>query len=271
MRRADSMPMKPSSIRAALAVGALLGVAGSGSWVHAEERYQPLPVESRQAGDAQYQPVPSPEQSVRQPAVPANVQWELYSQLQQMQQEIQRLRGMVEEQAYQIEQINRQQRDRYIDLDQRISKLTGSGGQSTATTRPSDTAVSAQPANEKATYDQAIALMRERQFDTSIELLEKQLTTFPRGDYAANARYWLGELYMALTPPQLDTAKSHFVRLLSQFPQHAKVPDALFKLGSLYQQEGEPERAKVTLQKLVSEHPNHASARLARDALSRLP
>lgn len=249
-----------------LVIGMTLGSAAPVS----AERYQPLPVESRQAGDTQYQPVPTPNGGVQQPIVPANVQWELYSQLQQMQDELQRLRGMVEEQAYKIEQINRQQRERYIDLDQRISKL-GSAAASTPTTIPASAGAGQHQAiDEKATYDQAIVLMRERKFSESIQLLENLLVAHPQGGYAGNAQYWLGELYMANTPRQADTAKGHFVRLLSQFPEHAKVPDALFKLGTLYQEEGEKQRARVTFEKLVKEYASHPSARMARDALGKL-
>ncbi len=52
----------------------------------------------------------------------------LVSQMQQLQDEIRSLRGQIEEQGYQIEELKRRQRDQYLDLDQRISGGSGSAG-----------------------------------------------------------------------------------------------------------------------------------------------
>ena len=44
-------------------------------------------------------------------------------QIQQLQDEIRQLRGLLEEQSYELETIKRRQRDQYLDLDQRISEM----------------------------------------------------------------------------------------------------------------------------------------------------
>ncbi len=51
----------------------------------------------------------------------------LYNQLEALQQEVQTLRGMVEEQSNQLRRLQADQRDRYIDVDRRLSELTGAG------------------------------------------------------------------------------------------------------------------------------------------------
>ena len=61
---------------------------------------------------------------------------ELYYQLQLLQQEVMQLRGMVEEQDYQIRQLKEQSLERYLDLDRRLKE---GGGQGTATTQPGTT------------------------------------------------------------------------------------------------------------------------------------
>jgi tol-pal system protein YbgF len=262
--------MKPSKI-----IALCLFLAGSTSTGWAEN-YRPVPIETRTDSQIQYQPAPDPAGvTVHQPAVQGNLQWELYSQLQQMQEELRRLRGQLEEQAHQIDQMQRQQRERYLDLDQRISRLSAAGamtGTSSGADPSAATSVDAQAQilDEKATYDQAINLLRQKKFDESIRLLEQLLTSAPNGIYAGHAMYWLGELYMALTPKRMDVAKEQFIRLLSQFKDHTKVPDSLYKLASIYEQEGDKERAKVTVEKLLKEHPEHQAARLGRELLGRL-
>ncbi len=45
----------------------------------------------------------------------------IYNQLEALQQEVQTLRGRVEEQDYQIKRMQTEQRDRYLDIDRRLS------------------------------------------------------------------------------------------------------------------------------------------------------
>lgn len=52
----------------------------------------------------------------------------LYNQLESLQQEMQTLRGLVEEQANQIRRMQTENRDRYLDVDRRLSELSGAGG-----------------------------------------------------------------------------------------------------------------------------------------------
>ncbi len=47
----------------------------------------------------------------------------LYNMLESLQQEVQMLRGMVEEQGYQIRRMEAEQRDRYLDVDNRLSAI----------------------------------------------------------------------------------------------------------------------------------------------------
>jgi tol-pal system protein YbgF len=52
---------------------------------------------------------------------------DLVLQIQQLQNEVRMLRGQIEDQAHQIETLQRRQRDQYLDLDQRIGELRGDG------------------------------------------------------------------------------------------------------------------------------------------------
>lgn len=47
----------------------------------------------------------------------------LYNQLEALQQEVQSLRGLVEEQGNQIRRMQTEQRDRYLDIDRRLSEM----------------------------------------------------------------------------------------------------------------------------------------------------
>lgn len=53
---------------------------------------------------------------------PTSVQGELFMQLQQMQDELARLRGTLEEQQNQIQQLKQESLERYQDLDRQIGR-----------------------------------------------------------------------------------------------------------------------------------------------------
>lgn len=72
----------------------------------------------------------------------------LYNQLEALQQEVQTLRGMVEEQSNQIRRLQTEQRDRYIDIDRRLSELSGTAavGGAPQTVLPGVSAITPIPA-----------------------------------------------------------------------------------------------------------------------------
>ena len=68
-----------------------------------------------------------------------SLQWQLYQQVQQLQQEVRDLRGQLEVQANIIERMKQDARSRYLDLDQRITDLKNRPQPEVANTTPSTT------------------------------------------------------------------------------------------------------------------------------------
>ncbi|WP_164880816.1 tol-pal system protein YbgF [Aestuariirhabdus litorea] len=231
--------------------------------------------------------VPSASPAASAPAQ-ARIQAEntLYYQLELLQQEVQTLRGMLEEQSHALRLMKQEQRDRYIDLDRRISQLSSAeptislpakspttvvppvipsnGGAAS----PAATTTTADPAVEKQAYDDAFALIKERKFDQAIIALNAFVDSYPQGDYAANAQYWLGEVYLATN--QAGPARTAFEKVLSDFPNHRKAPDASYKLGRMYHSLGDVEAARRYFQQTVERFPGSSSAKLSREYLQKL-
>jgi TolA-binding protein len=91
---------------------------------------------------------------------------------------------------------------------------------------------------------------------------------YPSGDYAGNAHYWLGELYL-LDGDSERGRRSISKRLLGAVWRQPRVPDAMFKLGRIYHQEGDTARARDILDRVVNEYAGSDSTapRLAREYL----
>jgi tol-pal system protein YbgF len=223
--------------------------------------------------DAEFDYKPAASTSAASSGVPSS-NWDTYSQMQQMQQEIQTLRGTVEQLSNELELMRKQARERYLDLDTRINQLRGGSAAAVPVAAGGEAAESVAPASasadDKTLYDQASDLRRQQKFDESIAVMEDLLKRSPDGMYAPYCEYWLGEMYMVVKPVQLDKAKAHFITLIGNHGDHVKVPDAMYKLGKLFASQGEKAKAKATLNELVKKHPDKPAANLAKDLLKTL-
>ncbi len=215
--------------------------------------------------------------------------WELYEQLEQLQQEVQQLRGAVEQQAYRLDILQQQQKKQYLDLDHRLNTLRqsthtegstvgrGADGAEDAQRQgdPDGTGLvstlsEAQFKEEKARYQAANKLIQNRQLREAEEAFKQLLIEFPDGAFAAYAHYWLGEVYMALPEQPFDLAQEHFETVLEEYPNHPKEGATLYKMGKLYHLKGDREKAILLLNKAVNLDPSSRVSDLARRYLEHI-
>ena len=198
---------------------------------------------------------------------------ELFYMLQQLQGDVRRLQGEVEEQRHQADRLKQQGRDRYIDLDQRVLKLTAAQQQAqvAASSAPAPSSVQAkdyrQPsAEENKAYNSIVDLIRnQKKYDQAITQIYEFLDTYPEGDLTVNAYYWLGEVY--LVKPQLEQAKQAFSIVATRFADHRKAADSMYKLGVTLDRLGEKEEAGQRMQTVVKNYPDSSAAKLAQSYL----
>lgn len=177
---------------------------------------------------------------------------DMFIQMQQLQQEVQALRGIVEQQNYELETLKQQRKDDYVDLDRRISALQTSGAASApayATNPAADVSAPVAAGAEKDSYDAAYQLLDQNRKDEAITAFTRHINRFPDGEYTGNAYYWLGLIQS--TQGQLTAAQEHFTLLLKKFPDHRKVPDARFALGKVYFQQGKKAEARKIIQEVA--------------------
>ena len=260
--------------------------------------------------DTAAQSNPSPQSMQADPVTPVtvdlatnagntNANAQIFDLVEMLQQEVQQLRGQVEELNYNLGRLKEDQKQRYLDLDRRIVSLSTAApvtkesrvaSVTDQTTQPKivvsqvkviSTAVPVGPATETSTtetqtlagqapndpeaakiaYKAAYALIRKRQFDASIVALLAFVKNFPQSDLVGNAYYWLGEVYMVQGDASLAVVSFEYV--ISKFPQHRKIPDALYKAGVAYQNTGNVDKANQLLQRVLAEYPESSAARLA--------
>ncbi len=208
------------------------------------------------------------------PAGSSQATAELFYMIQQLQGEVRRLQGEVEEQRHLINRLQEQGRDRYIDLDQRILELSEK-----LASQPAETAAASSPAaagtapqmkeyrqpgaEERQAYEKILDLIRnQKKYDEAITRIYEFIDKYPEGDLTVNAYYWLGEGY--LVKPQLEQAKQAFTIVATRYADHRKAPDAVYKLGITQDRLGEKQDARRTMNKVLEDYPSSSAADLAR-------
>lgn len=213
-------------------------------------------------------------------AAPSSAQGMLFLQLQQMQEEIAQLRGMLEEQQNQIQRLQQEGLERYQDIDRRLSSGAAGVNQAAPAPTPSTAGAGApaasqaqagsqagDPEQEKLYYDAAFDLIKAKDFDKASQAFAAFLRKYPNSQYAGNAQYWLGEVNLA--KGDLQGAGQAFARVSQAYPQHSKVPDSLYKLADVELRLGNRDKAQGILRQVIAQYPNTSAAQLAQRQLNR--
>ena len=213
-------------------------------------------------------------------AVPLNRQQEVNSadsalmesllfQLQDLQSLVAEQRGIIEELSYQVQVLQQEQKERYVDLDRRIQQLqekVASGAvQAPAANLDQNDQAALTDEEILAEYNAAKALMLDKKFDESISKLAIFAKKYPEHPLTPNAWYWIGEIY--LVQRNSEQAKSAFERIVSDYGSHDKVPDSLYKLGVIAQQAADTATARDYFERIIETYPETQSAKLAKARL----
>ena len=202
----------------------------------------------------------------------------LLNQLDEQAQEIARLRGRVDELEYQFKRLTEMSQQRYLDLEQRVSGTSPAGENGQEVDAQTAAAVSggagsnASSANASSggdaqkDYENAFAKVQSRDFDGAIDAFESFVVDHGDSNLAANAHYWLAELYSA--QHQLDPSAQAFDTVISEFSQSSKVPDAMYKLGLVKARQGKAQESRKLLEELVRQYPDSKAGGMAKDFLA---
>lgn len=251
------------SWRNSLAVLALAG--GMVGAVHGQSSTGPLAVEDRSVGRDSGD---ESSQSNRDDAVML-----LMQELEQYQRETRNLRNQVEQLQHRLDQMQKAQRERYLDLDTRLNALA----EATTRDKPEESASSdgdqaessADPEADRQAYQSAKDKLLQRNFEAAAKSFETYLEDFPDGQFRPYAHFWLGEVYRNLSG-RAEDAREHFQVVVEDHSGHSKAPAAMYKLATLQADDGNVGEARVTLEKLRMEFPESREAELAARMLDEL-
>ncbi len=197
--------------------------------------------------------------------------------IRSLRDEIDALRGQIEQQNHALEMIKQRQRSLYQDMDRRINNIELSGSNN-ATVAPVPPPVSAaavpvvttagNDVEGKTDYSVAFGLLKEGKYQQSIAAFEKFIKDHPQSKYADNAQYWLGEANYVSR--EYKKALTNFQQLIAQFPDSSKIPGARLKIAYIYYELKNWSAAREALQHVITLYPNTTVAKKAKERLQRI-
>ena len=216
----------------------------------------------------------------------SNAQAQLMQQLQQQmsdnQRDIDALRGQIQQNTYQLNQVVERQKQLYQQIDSLSSASTSGGQQAAGSNAAADTGAAAtagaatstdsapaQTGDANSDYNAAVALILEKkQYDQAISALQAWVKRYPDSTYQPNANYWLGQLNY--NKGKKDDAAYYYATVVKNYPKSPKAAEALLKVGVIMQEKKDTAKAKAVFQQVIKLYPDTESAKQAQKRLSGL-
>jgi len=195
-------------------------------------------------------------------------------QLDELQNEVNELRGVTELHTHQLGQVLNRQRELYQELDRRVSEALKPANNVPAaimapTTSTGVTANYSTNLTENQAYDRAVNLvLKDKQYDKAIPEFQSFNQNYPDSSYAPNSHYWLGQLLF--NKAEFAQAKIEFTLVVEKFTASNKRSDAMLKLGMVEQKLNNNVAAKSWYQKVLAQYPESSVAQLAQSRLENL-
>jgi tol-pal system protein YbgF len=206
---------------------------------------------------------------------------ELSAQVDQLRAESQSLRGEIETLRYESDNGVDRQRELYLDVDGRLQMLEIARAQAAVNVPPlavsdleTDNSLSlvSRPrvlsGSDQDNYQLAFDMLKNGRYAESAAAFDQFLEVFPSSPLADNAQYWLAETYYVQR--QFTTALPSFQIVIDSYPDSAKLPDALLKIGFCNYELQQWNAARQALMRVSREFPETTAARLASQRLERL-
>jgi tol-pal system protein YbgF len=190
---------------------------------------------------------------------------ELLNRINELQVEVQTLRGLVEQQSFEIENLKKAQRDRYVDLDSRMSRLEGGatvppGAVPAPAEAPLEPGQLAPGAIEPVPIEPAAPLAAEPAPGLPSEPAAPDTASVPPATGAAAEKQAYDEGFAALRDGRYAESARRFQSFLVEHPQGELADNALYWLGESYYVTQNYRIALDTFNDLLARFPDSAKA-----------
>lgn len=193
---------------------------------------------------------------------------DLQMQLEAQATELRKLRGQDEEQAHQALDAEKRQKDFYVDLDARLRRLESNGGATPPPVVRGDGRkdVAADPLGENKAFEAAYTFYKNEKLPNAVAAFNEFLSNYPGSVHEPNVQYWLGNAHYLLR--DCPNSLRGYQTLIEKFPDHPRVPEAMFNIADCQLELKGKTSAKKTLKQIISQFPGSGAAEKAKKRLA---
>ncbi len=180
---------------------------------------------------------------------------DLQNQIEKLRTENAQLRGQIETLQKQTEDLTKNQKTYYQDLDNRLTRFEPQ------TVEVEGVTGVVQP-GERAAYEEALNAFQNNQLKKADTDLNAFIRKYPSSPYLPLALFWSGNTKYALK--DYNGSINQLQTLITRFPGHQRVPAAMLTLGNANLESGKKAVAKKVLSDLITKFPDSETAKEAK-------
>ncbi|HEX9162182.1 MAG TPA: tol-pal system protein YbgF [Thermoanaerobaculia bacterium] len=117
-------------------------------------------------------------------------------------------------------------------------------------------------------YRNAIVLYGKNRMQDARAAFQQVFDSDQSGELADNALFWIGETYYSAG--DYNNAIRYYKRVVEEYSDQNKAPDAMFKLALAYEKTSDLAMARATLQQVIARYPYSSPAASAKSELNRI-
>jgi tol-pal system protein YbgF len=180
---------------------------------------------------------------------------ELAQRLDDVRAEVDALRGELETLQHDADQGRERDKALTTDLDERLRALEAAGAGAAA----GKAATAA--GGDQVAYDAAFELLKQARYEQAREAFAAFLKKFPDSTLRDNAQFWLGETWYV--SKGFKAALAEFQKVIKDYPDSNKLPDAWLRVGYCNAELGQDEAARKAFATVTEQFPESEAAKRA--------
>ena len=186
---------------------------------------------------------------------------DLQNQIEKLRTENAQLRGQIETLQKQTDDLTKNQKTYYQDLDNRLTRFEPQ------TVEVEGVTGVVQP-GERAAYEEALNAFQNNQLKKADTDLNAFIRKYPSSPYLPLALFWSGNTKYALK--DYNGSINQLQTLITRFPGHQRVPAAMLTLGNANLESGKKAVAKKVLSDLITKYPDSEAAKEAKPIVANI-
>ncbi len=186
---------------------------------------------------------------------------DLQNQIEKLRTENAQLRGQIETLQKQTDDLTKNQKTYYQDLDNRLTRFEPQ------TVEVEGVTGVVQP-GERTAYEEALSAFQNNQLKKADSDLNAFIRKYPSSPYLPLALFWSGNTKYALK--DYNGSINQLQTLITRLPGHQRVPAAMLTLGNANLESGKKAVAKKVLSDLITKYPDSEAAKEAKSIVANI-